>query len=61
MVITRLNIPWILVASKTYNVNPNIIVHEVECPVCGHCETFSGDNAPGECYVCEERRIMPEV
>lgn len=53
--------PWILVSSKVYNVQSKITIYEVRCPRCGHCETFSGMNAPGMCYVCEEKRTMPEV
>lgn len=52
---------WIIVADRIYDVNSKIIVREVKCPKCGHCETFSGNNAPEQCYICEERRIMPKV
>jgi hypothetical protein len=52
---------WIIVADRTYDVNSKIVVREVKCPKCGHCETFTGGIAPDRCFICEEPRNLPEV
>ena len=52
---------WIILPDHTYTICPNVIVHEVRCPKCHTQETYTGNNVPAMCYICEEKRTMPEV
>jgi len=52
---------WIILPDHTYAICPNVIVHEVRCPICHTQETYTGNNVPTMCYICGEKRTMPEV
>ena len=52
---------WEILPDHAYDICPDVLVHEVKCPICHNHETYTGDNPPNMCYVCEEERIMPKV
>ena len=52
---------WIILPDHTYTICPNVLLHEVRCPKCHTQETYIGDKVPDMCYICEEKRTMPEV
>ena len=52
---------WIVLPDHIYDVNSKMCVHEVRCPKCHSQETYVGDKVPDMCYICEEKRTMPEV
>lgn len=52
---------WIILPDHKYDICPDVLVHEVKCPKCRTQETYTGDNVPDRCYICDEERSMPEV
>ena len=49
---------WIKLTDYRYN---SLLVHEVQCPLCKHKETYTGDRIPRACYVCDTKLIDKEA
>lgn len=51
---------WKVLPDSIYDIYPNVVVHEVRCPICNFRETYSGDTPPDKCYICESPLNMPK-